>query len=117
MMMTGKLKVSVRVIPLSSNHKHCLFQILVMEAATEGLGSRVASPTVSSLETLFAQCQKEYNRLSTEYFKPTDPTGGELIESLEKHAKECELQIRKEHVFSINETIKDISTGGFHFEC
>ncbi|KAK8820115.1 hypothetical protein WA577_006183 [Blastocystis sp. JDR] len=71
-----------------------------MEAATE----------VSSLETLFAQCQKEYNRLSTEYFKPTDPTGGELIESLEKHAKECELQIRREHVFSINETIKDIST-------
>ena len=34
--MTGKLKVSVRVIPLSSNHKDCLFQILVMEAATEG---------------------------------------------------------------------------------
>ena len=113
MTMTGKLRVSVRVIPLSSNRKDCLFQILAMEAATEGGSGRGTSRIVSSLETLFAQCQKEYNRLSTEYFKPTDPTGGELIESLEKHAKECELQIRREHVFSINETIKDISTGCF----
>ena len=85
-----------------------------METATESKSSRGISPIGLSLEALFVQCQKEYNRLSTEYFKPTDPVGGELIENLEKHAKECELQIRKEHVFSINETIKDISTGRFN---
>ena len=37
----------------------------------------------------------------------------EPIEGLEKNAKECEIQIRREHIFSINETIRDISTGGF----
>ena len=34
-MTTGKLEVSVHIIPLSSNHNPCLFHIIVMEAAKE----------------------------------------------------------------------------------
>ncbi len=62
---------------------------------------------------MFAACEKAYNRLSTEFFKADDPTGKQLIVELEKNLHTCEILIRKEHVFSINETIRDISTGNF----
>ena len=65
----------------------------------------------SSLESVFAECQKEYNRLNTEFFSGQDETGKKLISDLEKNALRCEILIRREHIFSINETIKDISTG------
>ena len=62
---------------------------------------------------MFAACEKAYHRLSTEFFNVNDPIGKQLIVELEKNVRTCEILIRKEHVFSINETIRDISTGIF----
>ena len=62
---------------------------------------------------MFAACEKAYNRLSTEFFNANDPVGKQLIAELEKNVHACEILIRREHVFSINETIRDISTGTF----
>lgn len=66
---------------------------------------------MSDIESVFAECQNCFNRLSTEFFAGNDKTGTELIVKLEEKAHECEVLIRREHLFSINETIKDISTG------
>ena len=65
----------------------------------------------NSLERVFADCQKEYTRLNTEFFSGNDKEGKQLIADLEKNAHHCEILIRKEHIFSVNETIKDIATG------
>lgn len=65
----------------------------------------------NSLERVFADCQKAYTRLSTEFFSGNDEEGKKLIADLEKNARQCEILIRKEHIFSVNETIKDIGTG------
>ena len=65
----------------------------------------------NSLERVFANCQKEYTRLNTEFFSGNDKEGKQLIADLEKNAHQCEILIRREHIFSVNETIKDIATG------
>ena len=65
----------------------------------------------SSLEAVFSTCEKLYHRLTTEYFAGNDPNGKKLITDLERSVHACEILIRREHVFSINETIKDILTG------
>ena len=36
-----------------------------------------------------------------------------LIADLESYSYLCESLIRKEHIFSINETVKDMNTGSF----
>ena len=69
------------------------------------------SNVATQLEDVFARCQKCFNRLSTEFFGGNDQTGNQLISELEESALKCEILIRKEHLFSINETIKDTSTG------
>ena len=65
----------------------------------------------SSLESVFAECEKAYHRLSTEFFRGDDPVGKKLIADLESYSYICESLIRKERVFSINETVKDMNTG------
>lgn len=65
----------------------------------------------SSLDSVFAECEKAYHRLSTEFFRGDDPVGKKLITDLETYSYVCESLIRKERVFSINETVKDMNTG------
>lgn len=82
-----------------------------METVIEGLPYCFRFTLESSLEAVFATCEKLYHRLNTEFFPGNDPTGKKLVADLEKSAHTCEILIRREHVFSINETIKDILTG------
>ena len=51
--------------------------------------------------------------MSTEFFRGVDPVGKKLIADLESYSYLCESLIRKEHIFSINETVKDMNTGFF----
>ena len=51
--------------------------------------------------------------MSTEFFRGDDPVGKKLIADLESYSYLCESLIRKEHIFSINETVKDMNTGSF----
>lgn len=75
--------------------------------------SVIASLVESSLDSVFAECEKAYHRLSTEFFRGDDPVGKKLIADLESYSYLCESLIRKEHIFSINETVKDMNTGSF----
>lgn len=66
-----------------------------------------------SLEEVFANCQDGFKRLSTEYFKADDPVFVQLVADLEANCKQCEILIRRERLFSINDTVNDFPTGAF----